>query len=175
MTAPEARPSSDPQPEQAFNFRVMSDEAVIFLGRALELAIEREYLEGRDWESPEEAVQPLYVSAMAALLEQDPDRAKAILKHQALSDDGWDERVAVLCTLVLAEHDFPLARDIVVYAQREHDVGHESGDVEELAMGIGHQMGNSVTAEQAANLTAAQDLVWQDRTAPFPVPPGLAT
>lgn len=176
MAISEAEPPRGKQPEQAFRFGLMSDHQVRLLGRAALAVIDYEYYQGRESGEHEE-VYRLYESAMAELLEQDPERAKALLKQQTLSDDPFDQQAAIRSTPALAGHDFELARDILVYAysdQREDREGEDTRGLNRDYAGSARlEIERNVVPERSAELYEV--LVIAHRAQEQIVPPGLVS
>lgn len=149
MAAPEAEPSRDNPAEQAFNFSAMNDGQVVMLGRFIITGIDREFEEDRSVLDSEDVAR-LYVGAMAVLLAQDPDRAKAILKRQALSPDNCDEEMAVRCTRRVVQSDYELARDIIVHA-----IGSDGDAVSDTAVDVATDIRDGLEPSQRIEFNQA--------------------
>lgn len=161
-------PGSAPS-ERAFNFNVMSDDQVATLGRAIMLALEYESNEpGECRRTDESGLVRFFAEEMASLYERNPERARELLKRGALSNNEYDEEATARCAPALAQHDFPLARDVVVYLDGSpNDV---AGDV---AGEASFAMRQNAAPAQVADLCAALEAARQSNERV--VPPGLAS
>ena len=167
MSGMEPGAQEDTSTERAFNFTAMTDDQIASLGRAIILAIDYECDEATSSEPGDaDGLLSLFTQGMTFLIARSPDRAKALLKRGALSDNAYDEEATVVCAPALAWHDFELARDIVLYVQgSDHDV---SG----IVMGAAGEIADHATLERAAELRAAVEAV--NQATERIVPPGLS-
>lgn len=166
MATPDTAPTGEVRP---FNFSNMSDAQIAFIGRSLIHGLEQQLDNGFGMAQDEfvgEAVIGLYSAEMGRLVDETPGRAKAFLKQAITSTDKYDQEVAVQCADELARRDFPLARDILAYANTP---GH--GLVEETDMWVTHRIERWATPEQMAELEAAQEAA-RDQW-PHQIPPSL--
>ncbi len=178
--------SQDRNPNQAFNFAVMTDDQVMLLGRSTMLGIKHEQDRRRierggrgivsDLEiggTEDEGVLDLYIGGMTLLLDRDPDRAKRLLKRQTLSEDQLDEIVSIRCAPTLARFDFGLARDIFAYTLNGV-LGSYGSYAVVAAYKAMRQIEEHASPDQIADLQAAK--VAADAVLPRrPILPGLAT
>jgi hypothetical protein len=145
MTNELPHPEKDRSPERGlFNLVIMTDDQIVLVGRALDGEHERSCTEAGAF------LCDAFVRDIGELVRQDPDRGKGLLMRMARSEDNSDRSFAAESTPVLAELDYELARDILLYIASRPP----TGDSYESCFDASYVFPRHITPEQAADFAA---------------------
>jgi hypothetical protein len=166
---------------RVFNFEGLDDEQIGALGRALIACTRHDYATERHASGNiADSLVPFFAGEMSRLIESDVERAKRLVARAALSEDGYDKEVALVCTTPLVRRDFTLAKDVLVHLRMTAD-----RPVERTGLGDGiilasDDMCSELLPEQASELSVALEAAWEmlygsePGSPKYQVPPSLA-
>src|ERR1044072_4868336 len=124
MSSPAEPATSQTVEASPFNLSALDNDGISFLGRSLLIGdgFTREHYEDEPGDDlKRQGVIKKFAAAIGQLIDVEPDRAKAILKAEALNGDEYGDKFASACLDPLARRDFALARDMYAYLDQRCD------------------------------------------------------